>query len=131
MVIEKSGGNNFWRYVPKDFAEKGILGISQKACALEPSKCWTRFWPSHFSPCSYPPEILAPSSPGVWLKNIKNPSEGKSLKKRYFNFGENPVFTCGEAKQVNNSLFIISSFSESSKKSQKEQDMHLNSCTML
>ena len=52
MVIEKSGGNNFWRYIPKDFAEKRILEISQVVCAVEPKKGWTRFWPSHFSTCS-------------------------------------------------------------------------------
>ena len=51
-VIEKSGGNNFWSYVPKDFAGKGIYEISQGACALEPAKGWTRFRPSNYSPCS-------------------------------------------------------------------------------
>ena len=79
MVIEKSGRNNFWRYIPKDFAEKGILGISQRACAVEPDKGWTRFWPSKFSPFSYPTDILAPSSPGVGLLTHKISSGGKSV----------------------------------------------------
>ena len=54
MVIEKSGGNNFWSYVPKDFAEKGILEISQVACAVEPKKAGLVSGPPIFLPAASP-----------------------------------------------------------------------------
>ena len=52
MVLEKNGKTNFGSYGPKDFAEKGIFGISQGTQVLRPAKGWARSRPSNFSPCS-------------------------------------------------------------------------------
>ena len=40
MVIEENVVNTIWSYIPKDFAEKGIFGISQGTRVLGPPIGW-------------------------------------------------------------------------------------------
>ena len=92
MVLEKNGKTNFCRYGPKDFAEEGIFEISQGRRVLGPPIGWGCLMALHFSPCSYPPDFLAPSSPGAWYCPHQKWPIGNSLYWRYFNFSENWAF---------------------------------------